>query len=512
MLTVDHYELIRRRHFIDGLSRRSIARELGHSRKTIAKALRHAIPPGYRRTQAAACPVMDKFAAIVDAWLEQDRQRPPKQRHTAQRIYERLCDEHQFKGSSCTVRRYVSKARSCRAEVYMPLAFEPGEEAQVDWHEGWIIERGVQRKAQFFCMRLSYSKASFVRAYERADLVSFLDGHVRAFEYFQGVPGRLAYDNLKSAVVEVKRGRERRLNPKFVELRSWYLFNTRFCNVARGNEKGDVENLAKRSERRYLTPLAEVSSLAELNEHLLTGCRGDLKLAGPRPHGERTREQLLEDDRRCLRALQGPPFEACERISTTIDKRSLVTVDTNCYSAPVRWAHHPVQMKLFVDKVELWCGQERAAAHERSYEKGQFILEPTHYLNLLRTKPGSLDNARAFKGMLGTSPGAGGWGEDFALLRRELEYRYGGEGTKKFVQVLLLFTEHEEERVRQAVHRCVSRRAFSDEAVLGVLLHQPVLPTRRLDLSHRPDLMIVSDGIRPAALYDRLGAVEEGVA
>lgn len=504
MLTVEHYELIRRKHFIDGQSARAIALELGHARKTIAKAIKHAIPPGYRRTVPAACPVMDKFGSIVDAWLQQDRQRPRKQRHTAQRIYERLRDEHQFAGSSSTVRRYVNKARAGQAEVYMPLAFEPGEEAQVDWHEGWLIERGVERKAQFFCMRLCYSKASFVRAYERADLVSFLDGHVKAFEYFRGVPKRLAYDNLRSAVIEVGRGRERQLNTKFIELRSWYLFDTRFCNVARGNEKGDVENLAKRSERQYLTPLPEVSSLAELNEHLLISCQRDLSLAGPNPHADRTREQLLEDERRCLRALEGPSCEACERISTTIDKRSLVTVDTNSYSAPVRWAHHPVQIKLFVDKVELWCQNERVATHDRSYGKGQFILEPTHYLNLLRTKPGSLDNARAFKG----EP----WGADFDLLRRELEYRYDGEGTKKFIAVLLLFTEYDEEQVRQAVHRCVNRRAFSDEAVLGVLLHQPVLPTRRLDLSHRPDLMIVSDGIRPAALYDRLCTVEQEVA
>jgi len=504
MLTVEHYELIRRKFFMDGMSARAIAEELGHSRKTIGKALKHAVPPGYRRAQPVPCPVMDKFASIVDAWLEQDRQRPPKQRHTAQRVFERLRDEHEFKGSSATVRRYMTKARSCQAEVYMPLAFEPGEEAQVDWHEGWIIERGTERKAQFFCMRLCYSKASFVRAYERADLVSFLDGHVKAFEHLRGVPKRLAYDNLKSAVTQVGRGRDRQLNRTFIELRSWYLFDTRFCNVARGNEKGDVENLAKRSERQYLTPLPEVSSLIELNEHLLLSCQRDLKLAGPRPHMDRTREQLLEEDRRGLRALEGPAFEACERISTTIDKRSLVTVDTNAYSAPVRWAHHAVQVKLFVDQVELWCESQRVAAHERSYGKGQFILEPTHYLNLLRTKPGSLDNARAFKG----EP----WGEDFDLLRRELEYRYEDEGTRKFIAVLLLFTTHEEDEVRQAVHRCVTRRAFSDEAVLGVLLHEPVTPTRRLDLSHRPDLMIVSDGIRPAAIYDRLCAAEQEVA
>jgi len=504
MLSVDHYELIRRRHFVDGLSVRAISRQLGHSRKTIRKALALGTPPGYRRRQPVASPVMDPVTGIIAAWLEQDRMRPPKQRHTARRIYERLRDEHGFAGSASTVRRYVAKLKATGKEVFMPLQFDPGEEAQVDWHSGWIIENGVERKAQFFCMRLCYSKASFVTAYEHGDLVSFLDAHVRAFEYFGGVPRRLAYDNLKSAVTHVGRGRDRVLNETFRKLRCHYLFQTRFCTPGRGNEKGDAENLAKRSERTYLTPLPEVSSLAELNDHLLACCRKDLQLPGPKPHQDRRRGELLEEDRRCFLPLQPAAFEACERIDTTIDKQSLVAVKTNAYSAPTRWAHHPVRVKVFVESVQLWCEHQCVATHERCHGKGQYVLEPIHYLNLLRTKPGSLDNARPFKGMLPGHTG-GGWGADFDRLRRELEYRYGGEGTKKFIDVLLLFERYGEEEVRQAVSRCVHRRAFSDEAVLGVLRNEPIPGThRRLDLSHRPELLDVVDGIRPAALYDHL--------
>jgi len=504
MLTVDHYELIRRKHFVEGLSIRAISRQLGHSRKSIRKALTHATPPGYRRSEPAAAPVMGKVSGMVDAWLEQDRRRPPKQRHTARRVYERLRDEHGFTGSASTVRRYVAKLKATGQEVFMPLQFDPGEEAQVDWHSGWIVENGAERKVQFFCMRPCYSKASFVTAYEHADLTSFLDGHVRAFEYFGGVPRRLAYDNLRSAVTHVGKGKARVLNETFKKLRCHYLFETRFCNIARGNEKGDVENLAKRSERTYLTPLPEVASLAELNEHLLASCRKDLRLPGPKPYPDRRRDELLTEERRGFLPLPPTAFEACELIDTEIDKRSLVTVRTNCYSAPTRWAHHPVRVKLFVDAVELWCEHRRVARHRRHHGKGQYILEPTHYLNLLRTKPGSLDNARPFKGMTGCGA-SGGWGTDFDRLRRELEYRYEGEGTKKFINVLLLFTEHEPDAVRQAVTRCVRRRAFSDEAVLGVLGNEPIYHGhRRLDLSHRPELWNVGDGIRPAALYDRL--------
>ena len=498
MLSVDHYELIRRKHVIDGLSIRAISRQLGHSRRTIRKVLALGTPPGYQRSQPAPSPVMDEVAPIVDAWLEEARHR--KQRHSAQRIYERLCNEYRFKGSPSTVRRYVAKRKKVSREVFMPLQFDPGEEAQVDWHSGWIVENGVERKVQFFCMRLCYSKASFVIAYEHADLLSFLDGHVRAFEYFGAVPRRIAYDNLKSAVIQVGKGKNRVLNETFKKLRCHHLFETRFCNLARGNEKGDVENLAKRSERTYLTPLPEVSSLTELNQHLAAWCQKDLQLAGPMPLGEHSRSELLEEDRRAMLALPPQAFEACQLIDTTIDKRSLVTVQTNCYSAPTRWAHHPVRIKLFVDWVELWCEHQRVAKHPRHYGKGQYVLEPEHYLNLLRIKPGSLDNARPFKGM-----GPKGWGEDFNQLRRELEYRYESEGTKKFINVLLLFTEYDQDQVRQAVTRCVQRRAFSDEAVLGVLRNEPLVQAhRQLDLSHRPELCHVGDGIRPAALYDQL--------
>ena len=151
MLSVDHYELIRRKHFVDGLSVRAISRELGHSRKTIRKVLSYVGEPVYQRRQPAASPVMDPVAGIVDAWLAQDQTQPPKQRHTAQRIYERLRDEYGFTGNASTVRRYIVKLKEKGKEVFMPLAFDPGEEAQVDWHSGWIVENGIQRKVQFFC-------------------------------------------------------------------------------------------------------------------------------------------------------------------------------------------------------------------------------------------------------------------------------------------------------------------------------------------------------------------------
>jgi len=109
---------------------------------------------------------------------------------------------------------------------------------------------------------------------------------------------------------------------------------------------------------------------------------------------------------------------------------------------------------------------QSAAVHRRSYGPGRFVLVPQHYLPLLERKPGCLDQARPFQG----NP----WGEDFALLRRELEYRSGDEGTRQFIRVLLLMTKHPEEEVRQAVGVCVRRRAFSVEAVIASMRNEPL--------------------------------------
>lgn len=102
---MDEHDLIRRKHLVDGMSQRAIAQELGDARNTATKAMAHPIPPGYRLFKPRPKPAIDPVASIIDARLEQDKLGHPKQRHTGQRIFERLRDEHKFRGSVTTVRR-----------------------------------------------------------------------------------------------------------------------------------------------------------------------------------------------------------------------------------------------------------------------------------------------------------------------------------------------------------------------------------------------------------------------
>ena len=494
MLTVEHYERIRRKVLREGLSQRETARKLSHSRKTVAKAVEHPTPPPYTRSKAVSKPVIDPVKHIIDTWLEEDKKRPRKQRHTATRIWQRLRDEYGFTGAEITVRKYVAQRKATRGEVFMPLVFDLGEEAQVDWGEGWVIERGKPRKVCLFCMRACYSTASFVRAYERENTEALLDGHVRACQYFGGIFGRMAYDNPKTMVITVGKGQERKLTKKFTELKSHYLFDVRFCNVASGNEKGHVENLVKHAQRTFLTPLPEVTGMVDLNEHLMESCLKDLTRMHSRlrkPVGE-----LLEEERKHLLALPPQQFEACRQASTIATKLSLVRFDKNDYSVPVEYAHHMCVIKGFVDYVEISVEGQVVAKHDRCYGNMEFVMDWLHYVPLLERKPGSLNNGRPFKG----EP----WGSDFEQMHEELKYRYESEGTKKFIKILLLFTEYPEREVKDAVRTCVKRCAFSDEAVRSVLDFQPRVHAPQLDLTGRPKLAAVGDGKRDRCTYDVL--------
>jgi len=490
VLTVDHYEVIRRK-VRDGMSQREVAKELGHSRNTVAKALKYAIPPGYRLSQPRVKTIIEPFTHIIDAWLKADKNVKRKQRMLATKIHQRLCQEYDFTGHYSTVQRYIKEATGRTQEIFMPLAFELGEEAQVDWHEAIIYENGIEKKVYGFCMKLCCSKTPFVCAYNSMTIECFLDGHLRAFEYFGGVPRRLAYDNLKTAVIKVFKKGKRRLNKRFMELKSWYLFDTRFCNIAKGNEKGDVENLAKRSERQFFSPVPSVTSMDELNEMLLVQCMKELDRKASAPHTNKTIGYLFEEEKRHFYELPTQRFEACRRISTFPDKQLMVRVDTNRYSVPTEYAYQSCQIKVFVDRVDIFHKNELIASHRRCFDKDQYILDPMHYIKLLERKPGSLDNARPFKGQQ--------WGEDFDFMRKELEYRYPDEGTKRYINILLLFTKYPQKEVKHAVSVCVKCRAFSDQAVESFLrngLH--------LNLSGNPVFINEGDGKRSLNVYNQL--------
>src|SRR3974390_2507882 len=311
MFAVETYAAVRRFVFIEGGSRREAARVFGLSRDTISKMCRYSAPPGYVRTKPVERPKLGLLIPVIDAILAADKTAPPKQRHTAKRIWERLRDEPGFAGGYTGVKDYVRLARTRSREVFIPLAHPPGH-AQVDFGECVGIIGGVRMKLHVFCFDLPQSDACFIKAYAAETTEAFLDGHVSAFAFFDGVPLSILYDNLKIAVAKIIGDGKRQRTQAFTELVSHFLFDDRFGRPGKGNDKGKVEALVKYSRANFLTPVPHAPSIEALNARLAERC-----LARQNERASRHEQTILERlaaDKAMLRELPATPFEPCHKV------------------------------------------------------------------------------------------------------------------------------------------------------------------------------------------------------
>jgi transposase len=236
MFKVELYGRVRRAVLVDGMSQRTAARDFGISRKSVRKMVAFSVPPGYQRQQPAKRPKLGPWVGVIDAILEDDKTRPAKQRHTAKRIWERLREEHQFTGGYTIVKDYMRSAAQRGREMFVPLT-HPAGEAQADSGEALVVIGGVECKAHYLAMDLPHSDDCFVIAFPAETTEAFLEGHVRAFAYFGGVPTRILYDNTKIAVAKILGGTERQRTRAFSELQSHYLFADKFGRPAKGNDE-----------------------------------------------------------------------------------------------------------------------------------------------------------------------------------------------------------------------------------------------------------------------------------
>ena len=289
---VELFEQIRRDRDWEGLSIHELARRHGVHRRTVREALASPLPRPRKRPEGRPAPKLGEHRALIDSWLEADREAPRKQRHTARRVWERLRDEHGVEVSERQVRRYVRDRRRALGdvvdEVFVPLCHEPGAEAEVDWGEATVVIGGVPTKVFVFLMRACFSGGCFVQAHTRETQQAFLEAHVEAFEFFGGVFSLVRYDNLRSAVAKVLKGRRRVESDRFVALRSHYLFESAFTRPGKegAHEKGGVEGEVGRFRRSHLVPVPEVSSLGELNDLLLRACVRRSGAHDPRSPGD----------------------------------------------------------------------------------------------------------------------------------------------------------------------------------------------------------------------------------
>lgn len=454
-------------------SKREILRREGIHWKTLQKILSYSEPPGYQLKDDRTKPKIGPYLSRIEEIIQKDKAIQKKQRHTAKRIYERIQEEG-YQGKYTQVKEAVREIKQTNREVYMPLIHRPGE-AQVDFGYALANVSGILKKVAYFVMALPYSDAFFVMSSERECTEVYYEGHVRAFEFFGGVPSRITYDNTRVLVSKIIGSHERSLTDGFIKLQSHYLFREHFCRVARPNEKGVVEGTVKYTRLNYFVPVPQVNDLEELNAILLEQCREDMnrRLRG----GAGSKAELLIEDQAAFIPLPPSPFDTCRKRSTRASSLSLVRFDDNDYSVPVAYAHHEILAKGYIDRVVLCNKATVVAEHPRSWGKQGIFFDYRHYLPLLEQKPGSLDHARPMAEL--HLP------ECFETLRRRLvaEETTEGEGTREFIRVLRLLEDYPMARLKHAVEKGIDIRAHKRDAIAQFLIPRPSIGLATFKLS-----------------------------
>ncbi|MFH1410360.1 MAG: IS21 family transposase [Patescibacteria group bacterium] len=496
---MNQYELIRTGHRVYGQNISELARLTGHARNTIKKAIRGE-PWGYKERNHQPFPALGNYMESIDSWLKSDRDKPKKQRHTAHRIYNRLVDEHGYKGCESTVRRYVKLAKTILGieppQAFIPCNPEAGNEAEVDWGTATAIIAGEELRLKFFCMRSKYSGKHFVRFYHCERQQAFLDAHMHAFSFYGGIFPVLIYDNLTTAVQKILRGKDRIEQEGFSKFRSYYSFEARFCNPDSGHEKGGVEGLVGYARRNYMVPIPEAASVEELNDNVLGQCvsYGNHKMAGR----DRNVNELYEEEKEHLLSIPEAAFSNIQTSSGRADKYATVIVDKNRYSVPSRYAGSRVKVLLHAERVEIFTGTKKLTTHERLYGNNKWSLKPDHYLELIQQRPLAFNSARPIQQWRKS------WPESLHLLLERFCSSQGEtKGIKDFITVLMFYRDYKADEIEAAVELAIENSLSTSDGVHHVLTYTggtdvPIAPLNSWLTLPPPDL----------AVYGQLGGVQ----
>ena len=502
MIKVEKWEAIRRAYYVQGKSLRQIAAETGHAWRTIRRMIDSAEPVRYRQQTQRQARKLGPYQQQIEAYLAENERLPHKQRYTSTKIYVLLCAAG-YSGAESTVRHYVAERRKVhrRPKVYLPLSFDPGRDGQVDWGEGQVVMAGQFVTAQLFVMRLNYSRRLFVMAFPGQKQECFFAGHVDAFHHFGGVPQRLTYDNLTTAVQKVLKGKHRQEQERFIAFRGHYLFESHFSTPGEAHEKGGVENSIGYVQRQFLVPLPTVDSWEELNGYLYACCvrEEERQVKGqPTTIGEMGRAEQPH-----LRPLPPRDFDCCRTLEATLTPYSQVVVETNRYSVPVDQVRTHLMAKLYPFQIKIYRTEEQEplAVHPRCYARERDVFDPLHYLSLLAQRPGAFEHAKPIRQWRER------WPPVYEELLAHLQAHWPeGRGVREFITILHLHQQHPAQLIERAIAQALTYHCAHADGVtlcLNQLLYAASQPVS-LDLQHRPHLQAVGAQAVDVGQYDAL--------
>lgn len=507
MINVALLSVIRRWHLRDGMSIREISRRSGLSRNTVRKYLSSGVvEPKYPARSVAN--KLDSFAPKLLGWLKSEAKKGRKQRRNIRQLFNDLVALG-FEGSYDRVAAFARKWRQDQYEAtqttgrgaFVPLTFAPGEAFQFDWSEDWAVIGGERVKLQVAQFKLAYSRAFVLRAYPLQTHEMLFDAHNHAFRVLGGVPQRGIFDNMRTAVDKVKKGKGRDVNMRFQIMVNHFVFEAEFCNPASGWEKGQIEKNVQDSRHRLWQVAPVFASLDDLNNWLEKRC---IELWSELSHPQQrelTIRELWEQERSTLMAAPSA-FDGFVEHTKRVSPTCLVHFERNRYSVPATFANRPISLRVYADRLVMATEGQEIAQHERHFDRrhhgGKTIYDWRHYLAVLQRKPGALRNGAPFQELP----------EAFKRLQALLGKRDGGD--REMVEILALVMHHDEQAVLTAVELALESGMPSKLHILNLLGRlteasppAPVHTSGHLVLSVEPQANVIRydnlRGIRHAA-------------
>ncbi len=472
MITMEMLGRIRRMHLRDKLSLHEIAKRTGLSRNTLRKWLR--APEDVKRPRYSRAKTYGKLAAFtteLELALKADAQRIKQDRRTGKALFLQI-KANGYAGSYSRVTDFIRQWRQGEGKkphAFVPLTFELGEAFQFDWSEEGMVVGGIYYRMQVSHMKLCASRAFWLVAYPSQGHEMLFDAHTRSFCALGGVARRGIYDNMRTAVDKVHKGKGRTVNARFAVMCAHYLFDADFCNVASGWEKGVVEKNVQDSRRRIWVEAKtrKFGSFDELNAWLAVRCRA---LWGEIRHPEYKQfsvAEMLEQEQ--LHMMPMPTaFDGYVEKESKVSSTCLVAVARNRYSVPCELAGQRVSTRLYPTRITVVASDMVVASHQRLSDGGHTCYDWLHYIDLVQRKPGALRNGAPFADMP----------EPLKRLKQGLLRHPGGD--KVMAQVLAAVPTAGLEAVLVAVELVIESGVLSAEHVHNVVARLnagPVVPS-----------------------------------
>jgi len=492
---IDYETFCRIKHLSEqkGLKAAQIARELGIDDRTVRRCLKAGqfLP----RRSVSRPGKLDPFKATVVRMVE-------SYPYSAAQVLQKLKEEG-FTGGYTAVKKFVRKVRPRREKAYLKLAFAPGECAQVDWGSYGTVRVGeTTRRLGFFVMVLCYSRQMYVEFTVSQAMEHFLECHVNAFRAFGGVPSRIMIDNLKCGVLSHRTGEAPIYNPRYLDFARHYGFTVTACAVAKGNEKGRVENGVGYVKKNFLAG-------AELPEFSAMNSAASIWLdtvANVRIHGE-TRKRpndLLVEELPHLLPLTQSPYDVATVTSVRASSQFRIALDSNHYSVPARFAGQLLTLKSYPDRLCLYHDGKLVARHARSYERNKDYEDPDHPRELIAQRKKARDQ-HIFRRFLALSHCSSDY-------YRELDKRHLNSG-HHVRKIVALAEMHGDDAVAEAMADAMKLHAIGCDYIANILESR----TRKLPepgalhLTRRSDLLELTVEVPDLSVYDTNIRSEEAV-